>query len=68
MQRRTQRRYICVPYGQPKRRELGHRLFGNVSFCSAAAGKSVDEWLAEMKDAQERSALKDTEEQSAQGR
>ena len=65
---RTQTQYICVQCGQPKRRELGHRRFGNVSFCSAAAGKSADEWLAEMKDAQERSALKDTDEQSAQGR
>lgn len=41
----------CRTCGQPKRRETGHTRYGNVHFCSAAAaGKSVEEWLREMKD------------------
>ncbi|XP_051952646.1 uncharacterized protein LOC127622664 [Xyrauchen texanus] len=41
----------CRRCGQPKRRETGHTRYGNVHFCSAAAaGKSVEDWLREMKD------------------
>ncbi|CAM4570435.1 unnamed protein product [Leuciscus chuanchicus] len=40
----------CRKCGQPKRRETGHTRYGNVHFCSAAAGKSVEDWLREMKD------------------
>ncbi|KAG5831841.1 hypothetical protein ANANG_G00283750 [Anguilla anguilla] len=35
-------------------RQFGHSPFGKVSFCATAAGKSVEEWLAEMKDVRER--------------
>ncbi|CAM4570443.1 unnamed protein product [Leuciscus chuanchicus] len=40
----------CRKCGQPTRRETGHTRYGNVHFCSAAAGKSVEDWLREMKD------------------
>lgn len=40
----------CRKCGQPKRRETGHTRYGYVHFCAAAAGKSVEDWLREMKD------------------
>ncbi|XP_064172221.1 uncharacterized protein LOC135243990 [Anguilla rostrata] len=54
--RRNPVEYICARCKQPKRRQFGHSPFGKVSFCATAAGKSVEEWLAEMKDVRERSA------------
>ncbi|XP_051251220.1 uncharacterized protein LOC127360838 [Dicentrarchus labrax] len=40
----------CRKCGQPKRRETGHTRYGSGHFCSAAAGKSVEDWLREMKE------------------
>ncbi|KAJ8370902.1 hypothetical protein SKAU_G00109300 [Synaphobranchus kaupii] len=58
-QKKRQRRgqFTCNECWQPKRREFGHSRFGNISFCSTAAGKSVEQWLAEMQDAHAKSAL-----------
>ncbi|KAG5831844.1 hypothetical protein ANANG_G00283780 [Anguilla anguilla] len=53
VKRRNPVEYICARCKQPKRREFGHSPFGKVSFCATAAGKSVEEWLAEMKDSRE---------------
>ncbi|XP_035260178.1 uncharacterized protein LOC118220428 [Anguilla anguilla] len=64
--RRNPVEYICARCKQPKRREFGHSRFGKVSFCATAVGRSVEEWLAEMKGAQERSVQEDAQEQSAQ--
>ncbi|KAK0142136.1 hypothetical protein N1851_020175 [Merluccius polli] len=40
----------CRKCGQPKRRETGHSRYRSEHFCSAAAGKSVEDWLREMKE------------------
>lgn len=40
----------CRQCGQLKRKETGHTRYNNVHFCSAAAGKSVEDWLREMKE------------------
>ncbi|MGH0120698.1 UNVERIFIED_CONTAM: hypothetical protein FKN15_031627 [Acipenser sinensis] len=40
---------LCSLCGQPKRKEFGHSRFGNVAFCSASSGKTVEQWLAEMR-------------------
>ncbi|XP_064181123.1 uncharacterized protein LOC135249417 [Anguilla rostrata] len=64
--RRNPVEYICAQCKQPKRREFGHSRFGKVSFCAAAAGRSVEEWLAEMKGARERSVQEGAQERSAQ--
>ncbi|KAL0966864.1 hypothetical protein UPYG_G00301130 [Umbra pygmaea] len=51
VKQRKQGDYKCGKCGQPKRRETGHSQFGSVSFCSATGGKTVEDWLAEMRDA-----------------
>ncbi|KAK0142135.1 hypothetical protein N1851_020174 [Merluccius polli] len=48
--RATSRLHKCRKYGQPKRRETGHTRYGSEHFCSATAGKSVEDWLREMKE------------------
>ncbi|KAM9492387.1 uncharacterized protein ACWYII_004276 isoform 2-T4 [Salvelinus alpinus] len=49
--RKQREQYVCSKCGLPKRRETGHSRFGGVAFCSVAAGgKTVAQWLAEMKD------------------
>ncbi|KAK1156709.1 hypothetical protein AOXY_G25730 [Acipenser oxyrinchus oxyrinchus] len=40
---------LCSLCGQPKRKEFDHSRFGNVAFCSASSGKTVEQWLAEMR-------------------
>ncbi|KAK1167306.1 hypothetical protein AOXY_G12027 [Acipenser oxyrinchus oxyrinchus] len=35
--------------GQPKRKEFGHSRFGNVAFCSVSSGKTVEQWLVEIR-------------------
>ncbi|XP_038842219.1 uncharacterized protein LOC120041349 [Salvelinus namaycush] len=53
--RKQREQYVCSKCGLPKRRETGHSRFGGVAFCSVAAGgKTVAQWLAEMKDAKGR--------------
>lgn len=53
--RRQREHYVCAKCGLPKRRETGHSRFGGVAFCSVTAGgKTVAQWLAEMKDAKGR--------------
>eukprot|EP00063_Salmo_salar_P065245 XP_014040080.1 PREDICTED: uncharacterized protein LOC106593263 [Salmo salar] len=53
--RKKREQYVCSKCGLPKRRETGHSRFGGVGFCSVAAGgKTVAQWLAEMKDAKGR--------------
>lgn len=52
--KRKQGDYKCSKCGQPKRKETGHSQYGSVSFCSATGGKTVEQWLAEMRDTQGR--------------
>ncbi|KAK0153861.1 hypothetical protein N1851_004053 [Merluccius polli] len=40
----------CRKCGQPKRRETGHSRYRSEHFFSATAGKSVEDWLREMKE------------------
>ncbi|XP_041109843.1 uncharacterized protein LOC121317806 [Polyodon spathula] len=40
---------MCGLCGQRKRKEFGLSRFGNTSFCSASSGKTVAQWLAEMR-------------------
>ncbi|XP_056120618.1 uncharacterized protein LOC130097702 [Rhinichthys klamathensis goyatoka] len=50
VKKRKQGDYKCSKCGQPKRLETGHSQYGSVSFCSATGGKTVEQWLAEMRD------------------
>ncbi|KAL0961650.1 hypothetical protein UPYG_G00353430 [Umbra pygmaea] len=56
VKQRKQGVYRCGKCGQPKRKETGHSQFGSVSFYAAAGGKTVEQWLAEMRDAKGRGA------------
>ncbi|XP_041119536.1 uncharacterized protein LOC121322952 [Polyodon spathula] len=40
---------LCSLCGQPKQKEFGQSRFGNVAFCSASSGKTVAQWLTEMR-------------------
>ncbi|KAJ7985052.1 hypothetical protein DPEC_G00361140 [Dallia pectoralis] len=53
--RMVQTQYMCNRCGQPRRKDTGHSRIGGNSFCSVASGgKSVEEWVAEQKDAKGR--------------
>ncbi|KAJ7983613.1 hypothetical protein DPEC_G00375190 [Dallia pectoralis] len=53
--RKVQTQYMCNRCGQPRRKDTGHSRIGGNSFCSVASGgKSVEEWVAEQKDAKGR--------------
>ncbi|XP_076851096.1 uncharacterized protein LOC143501317 [Brachyhypopomus gauderio] len=41
--------YLCKQCGQPKTKEFGHSRFRGVHFCATAAGKTVEQWVEEMK-------------------
>ncbi len=50
--RRTPEHLICQKCGQPKTKEFGHSQFRGVHFCAQASGKTVAQWLEEVKKGQ----------------
>ncbi|XP_052471895.1 uncharacterized protein LOC128028661 [Carassius gibelio] len=41
--------YICQKCGQPKTKEFGHSRFGGAHFCAKSSGKTVEQWMEEMR-------------------
>lgn len=41
--------FICQKCGQPKTKEFGHSQFRGVHFCAKASGKTVAQWMEEVK-------------------
>ncbi len=50
--RRTPEHLVCHKCGQPKTKEFGHSQFWGVHFCAQASGKTVAQWLEEVKKGQ----------------
>ncbi|XP_051532972.1 uncharacterized protein si:ch73-112l6.1 isoform X1 [Myxocyprinus asiaticus] len=44
--------YVCKKCGKPKTKEFGHSQFRGVHFCAKAAGKTVEQWMEEMRSGQ----------------
>ncbi|KAL1269404.1 hypothetical protein QQF64_031693 [Cirrhinus molitorella] len=47
--RQQTEQYICQRCGQPKTKEFGHSRFRGVHFCARASGKTVEQWMEEMR-------------------
>ncbi|XP_067280313.1 uncharacterized protein [Pseudorasbora parva] len=43
--------YLCQKCGKPKTKEFGHSQFRGVHFCAKASGKTVQQWMEEMRKA-----------------
>lgn len=41
--------YLCQKCGKPKTKEFGHSQFRGVHFCAKASGKTVQQWMEEMR-------------------
>ncbi|KAI2651377.1 hypothetical protein H4Q32_019448 [Labeo rohita] len=41
--------YVCKKCGKPKTKEFGHSQFRGVHFCAKASGKTVEQWMEEMR-------------------
>ncbi|KAL0147536.1 hypothetical protein M9458_057164, partial [Cirrhinus mrigala] len=50
--RRTPEHLFCQKCGQPNTKEFGHCQFRGAHFCAKASGKTVAQWLEEVKKGQ----------------
>ncbi|KAL2080702.1 hypothetical protein ACEWY4_024495 [Coilia grayii] len=42
--------HVCGLCGQPRRKETGHSRYRSDTFCAVTAGRSVEDWLREMRE------------------
>lgn len=47
--KRLSEQYLCQKCGKPKTKEFGHSQFRGVHFCARASGKTVGQWMEEMR-------------------
>ncbi|XP_056328978.1 uncharacterized protein LOC130241304 isoform X1 [Danio aesculapii] len=47
--RQAPQQFLCQKCGQPKTKEFGHSQFRGVHFCAKASGKTVAQWMEEVK-------------------
>ncbi len=47
--RQIQQQFLCQKCGQPKTKEFGHSQLQDVHFCVKASGKTVAQWMEEVK-------------------
>ncbi|ROL48703.1 hypothetical protein DPX16_7639 [Anabarilius grahami] len=47
--RQIAQQFLCQKCGQPKTKEFGHSQFRGVHFCAKASGKTVAQWMEEVK-------------------
>ncbi|XP_001345268.3 uncharacterized protein si:ch73-112l6.1 [Danio rerio] len=47
--------YLCKKCGNPKTKEFGHSQFRGVHFCARTSGKTVEQWMEEMRSVQKQS-------------
>lgn len=47
--RQIPQQFLCQKCGQPKTKAFGHSQFRDVHFCAKASGKTVAQWMEEVK-------------------